>query len=371
MHIAINCRPFLKKNYTGIGRYTHNLIKSLSEIDDQNQYQLYAPKRFFSLNKRLPAIRAKNFFLRTDRFNRGLEKSLGKIDIYHSPSPETLNVKNWAKIIVTVHDLIFKTFPQGHTRETLDQTEKQFKSIMEIASQIICCSKSTLLDLQKYFPIPKDKIELVYQGVDKNLFYVMGKEEEILANKTLAAKGIEEPYILSVGTIEPRKNLKNLLAAFCQLKAKKQFTGKLVVAGMKGWMSDDIDALISKLEIKNHVIFLGYLSDDQLRYFYNKAHVFVFPSFYEGFGFPIVEAFCCGTPVVTSNVSSCPEIAQDAALIRDPYNPEDIAEGIAQLINDQALRQTLREKGFRRAGDFSFRKTAQKTLGVYEKVYRE
>ncbi|HBR14479.1 MAG TPA: hypothetical protein DD723_02915 [Candidatus Omnitrophica bacterium] len=370
MHIAINCRSFIKKKYTGIGRYTYHLVKSLSEIDTQNEYQLYAKKGILNLNKRLPHFGVKNFIIKTDRFNRGIEKSLGKVDIYHSPSPDSLNVNNGARIVVTVHDLIFKAFPQGHTQRTLDETEKQFTNIGKIASKIICCSQNTINDLKKYFQVPEDKIALVYQGVDKNLFYRVGKDEEPTAAKMIRARGLKEPFVLSVGTIEPRKNLENLLHAFDKLRTRNQFKGKLVVIGMKGWMSDGIEGLIRKLELKNHVIFLGYLSDQELRYFYNKAEAFVFPSFYEGFGFPIVEAFACGAPVVTSNVSSCPEVARDAALIVDPYRPEDIAGAIARIVKDSSLRQTLRQKGFKRAQDFNFRKTAEETLKVYQEVYR-
>lgn len=369
MKIAINCRSFLNKKYTGIGRYTYHLIKSLSTIDAKNEYLLYAKKGLFNLNKKLPRISSKNFFLKPDRLNIGLERSLGKVDIYHSPSPDSLNVNNGAKIVVTVHDLIFKTFPQGHTQKTLDETEKQFRYIGQRASKIICCSKNTMKDLQKYFNVKDDKISLVYQGVDKNLFYCINEEEKKMAEKMLRSKGIREPFILSVGTIEPRKNLENILHAFDKLRTRNQFNGKLVVIGMKGWMSDSIEGLIRKLELRNRVIFMGYLSDKELLWFYNKAEAFVFPSFYEGFGFPIVEAFCCGTPVVTSNVSSCPEVAQDAALMRNPYDPEDIAEGIAQIVHDPKLKMSLIDKGFKRAEDFNFHKTAENTLKVYKEVY--
>jgi len=369
MQIAINCRSFLNKKYTGIGRYTYHLIKSLIEIDSYNEYFLYAKKGIFNFNKRLPRFKSKNFSLKIDRFNRGIERSLGKrVDIYHSPSPDKLDVNSGAKAVVTVHDLIFKAFPQGHTQLALDQTESKFRRIGESASKIICCSKNTIRDLQKYFAIPDEKIRLIYQGVDKNVFYLIGKEEEKMAERMIRFKGIKDPFILYVGTIEPRKNLENILHAFDRLRTRKNFKGKLVVIGMKGWMSDGIEGLIKRLELKNNVIFLGYLSDAELRCFYNKAEVFVFPSFYEGFGFPIIEAFCCGTPVVTSNVSSCPEIAQDAALMADPYDPDDIAEAVAKVINDHELRRTLREKGFKRAGDFSFHKTAKETLKVYEEV---
>jgi len=269
-----------------------------------------------------------------------------------------------------VHDLIFKTFPQGHTPKTIEATEKQFYNIIKQVTKIICVSRNTVKDLHKYFSISQDKVSLVYQGVDKTVFYPVDLEEEFIAGKFIRHKGIDGPFILSVGTIEPRKNLENLIHAFHILKTKNVFRGKLVVAGMSGWMSEGLSALIRKLELKNEIIFLGYVSDRELRYFYNSTEVFVFPSFYEGFGFPLVEAFCCGAPVVTSNVSSCPEIVRDAALMVDPYKPADIAEDVTRILHEERLKRTLREKGFVRGGDFSFRKVAQETLAVYQEVYK-
>ncbi len=369
MDIAINCRSFLNKNYTGIGRYTYHLLKSLSEIDSQNSYLLYARKGLFNHNRKITNFGAKNFFLRIDRFHRGLEKTIGKVDVYHSPSPDSLNIHNGTKIVVTIHDLIFKAFPQGHTQRAIEDTDKHFRQMIERATRIICCSKNTMKDLKKYFSVNEEKVRLVYQGVDKNVFYIIGKEEEGLANSMLKAKGIDCPYILSVGTIEPRKNLENVLHAFSHLKVTGQFTGKLAVVGMMGWLSEGIADTINKLRLKDEVIFLGFVSDQELRYFYNKAEAFVFPSFYEGFGFPIVEAFCCGTAVVTSNVSSCPEVTQDAALTVNPYNPREIAEALARIVNDPQLKRELRDKALKRAGDFNFRKTAEQTLQVYKEAY--
>jgi glycosyltransferase involved in cell wall biosynthesis len=370
MKIALNCRSFLNKQYTGIGRYTYHLLKSLSKIDHENEYLLYAKKGFFNLNKRLPSFPSKNFILKVDRFGLGLKNALGPFDIYHSPSPEAVVIENDAKIIVTVHDVIFKTFPQGHTQKTLDDTDQQFKDFVKKASKIICCSHNTASDLQKYFNVSQEKIALIYQGVDKDIFYPLDKKEDILANLILKSKGIRFPYILFVGTIEPRKNLTNILHAFEKVHSRKQFSGKLVIIGMKGWMCEGIDSLVRKLELRNHVAFMGYLSDHELRYFYNKTEAFVFPSFYEGFGYPILEAFCCGAPVVTSKVSSCPEVAGDAALLTNPYDPEDIAKAISCIVNDKALQESLRRKGLERCRQFSFHKTAQETLKVYAEVYR-
>lgn len=370
MNIAINCRSFLNQNYTGIGRYTFNLVKSLSELDQENRYLLYARQGIFHHNRGLSSLKFKNFSVKSDWLRLGPQRSLKDIDIYHSPSPENIQFNNHVKVIATVHDVIFKAFPEGHTPKAIQETEKNFQSFISKAAKIICCSKNTARDLQKYFSVADNKIATIYQGVDKNIFYMIGPEEEKWAFDILKSKGIEGAFILSVGTIEPRKNLKNILQAFHVLKSKGKFKGKLVVAGMKGWLSEDLEGVLNKLNLKKDVIFLGFLSDEELRCLYNKALAFVFPSFYEGFGFPIVEAFCCGVPVITSSISSCPEVAGDAAILVDPHNSEQIAFSLEHLLEDEDLRWSLRENGLKRAGDFSFLKTAQKTLEVYREVYK-
>jgi len=368
MRIAINCRSFLKGQYTGIGRYAYHLVKSLSEIDLENTYQLYARKGMFSFQKQLPHFSADNFIPRWDLFNRGPEHILKNVDLYHMPSPGPLEAPLGAKIVVTVHDVIIKAFPQVHTPETVRAGEIQLKNIKDRASKIVCCSKSTMNDLERYFQIPRERMALVYQGVDKSVFYRIGHEETQKAEEMLVQQGIMEPFILSVGTIEPRKNLLNVIRAMGILRGLGRFTGQLVVVGMKGWMQDNVNALIDELGLKEHIKFLGYLADEELRYLYNKAAVFTFPSFYEGFGFPIIEAFCCGAPVVTSNVSSCPEIAGDAALTVDPNSVNDIAEAIGKILGEPLLREELSAKGLRRSEMFSFQKTAEETLNVYKEV---
>lgn len=368
MRIAINCRSFLRKQYTGIGRYAYHLVKSLAEIDDQNEYQLYARKGIFSFSKRTPRFPARNFTPRVDWFGRGLAEMLKDIDVCHFPSPGPLDAPDAAKVIVTVHDVIFKAFPQGHTQGTIDAGERQFEQIRQRATKVICCSQNTVDDLNRYFQIPAERVALIYPGVDKEIFSCLSKDEDGLAAKVIARKGVEQPFILSVGTIEPRKNLANSLRAFHALRGQKGFSGKLVVIGMEGWLYDDLAALIEKLGLRRQIVFLGYLPDRELRYFYNKAEAFIFPSLYEGFGFPVLEAFCCGVPVVTSNVSSCPEVAGDAALTVDPNDPEDIADAVNRIVSDRDLRESLREKGLKRAEHFDFRKTAQETLRVYEEV---
>ncbi|MFA5088818.1 MAG: glycosyltransferase family 1 protein [Candidatus Omnitrophota bacterium] len=368
MKIAINGRSFLKKQPTGIGRYAYHLMQSLSEIDRHNEYFLYVQKKLFDTKRRIPRIRANNLQIKVDWFNRGPEEILKGVDVYHAPSPEPLKIKN-VKIVATIHDLIHIVYPQGHTDDTIKTLTGQISEIVDAAARIICCSHNTIKDLQSHFSVDPRKIKLIYQGVDKDTFCPLGHEGKRMAKNVLRAKGVEGDFLLFVGTIEPRKNLDNLLRAFSLLKRENKFTGKLVVAGMRGWKSEHLEDLIVSLGLTGEIIFLGYVSDWDLNYLYNLAKVFVFPSFYEGFGFPIIEAFTCGAAVVTSDVASCSEVAGDAAVKVNPAAPEQIAEGIRKIVEDEPFAQQIKMKGLRRAEDFSFLKTAQETLKVYEEVY--
>lgn len=368
MKIAFNCRSFLKKKKTGIGRYADHLVSDFVELNKEDEFILYCPKKLFDLKRKTPQINAANFKIKKDYFNRGVVKSVGDVDVYHSPCPELLEKSNGYKTVVTVHDLIFKTCPNVHTERTIRMMEEQMDTILERADRIICISKSTSNDLMKYYPAEEDKIRLIYNGVDKTVFYPVTEQEKSRAQSCLKAKGIDGPYLLFVGTIEPRKNLRGLLEAYKMLKDRGDFRGKVVVVGMKGWLSDGLEDFIKQLKIDNDIIFLGYMTNDELRYLYNLAEVFVFPSFYEGFGFPIVEAFSCGAPVVTSNISSPAEIAGDCAITIDPYHTEQIAFAVKDVVSDRERRTEMIAKGKKRAELFSFKKTAEETLKVYKEL---
>ncbi len=369
MHIAINCRSFSKKQFTGIGRYASSLVASLSEIDAENQYSLYTTRGWSEIKSRIVRRGATNFSVKFDWLKRGVAKALRSVDIYHAPSPEVLPDLS-ARLVVTVHDLIYKTYPQGHTPETLALSEAQFQAFIPRAARIICSSRSTQNDLNRYFPEARNKTCYVYQGVDTNIFYSLPQWEIASAWEIARNKGVAEPFILFVGTIEPRKNLRGLLKAFARLEQKKIFNGKLVVIGMAGWKNEGLAGFIEDLGLKNDVISLGFVTNDELRIFYNLAELFVLPSFYEGFGYPILEAFSCGAAVVTSNVSSCPEIAADAALTVDPDNPEAIAQTMGRVLQDPRLKNILKQKAIARARGFNNQETARKTLRVYEDVYK-
>jgi len=370
MRIGINCRAFTKKHYTGIGRYAFNLVKSLGEIDRANQYELYVRKNFFDMNRRVPGPPAANFTVRADYFRRGPEKVLKSLDVFHSPSPDDITVER-AQLVVTIHDLIHRTFPEGHTPETIQTVEGQIQSAVRRAARIICCSQSTIDDLERFYDVDAEKVRLIYQGVDKKCFYPFPDDQLETGRQRIRQHGVQEPFILFVGTLEPRKNLKNLLKAFAQLKNKRAFPGQLVVIGMRGWKMEQLEDSLRETGVRDDCVFLGYLNDEDLACFYNCARFFILPSFYEGFGFPIVEAMSCGTAVITSNVSSCAEIAEEAALTVDPSDPEAIAAAMMQLLEDEVLRRNLGNKALKRAQMFSFRNTAEETLEVYQSAASE
>jgi glycosyltransferase involved in cell wall biosynthesis len=365
MRIAINCRSILLSQRTGIGRYTFHLLDTLGQIDQTNEYILHAPKGLFDFKRRLPDFSDyKNLKRYPDYFKQGVSR----YDIYHFPCPDALGSYT-GKLIVTIHDLTFKTYPQAHTPQTIALTQKYMQDIVAKADQIICISENTRRDLYAFYSLPPEKACVVYNGVDHRLFYPLSAHQRLGAADQLKGLGIDGPYILFVGTIEPRKNLKGLLESFALLKSKKVFQGQLVVAGMEGWMMESIGEFIKQLGIETDVIWTGFVSDEQLCQLYNLAEVFVFPSFYEGFGFPVLEAFSCGAAVVTSKTSSCGEIASQAALTIDPQDTKAMAEAMGKILTDKILKESLQQAGLKRAKDFSFEKTARATLDVYKKNF--
>lgn len=370
MRISVNCRCILKPHSTGIGRYTRHLLDWLGRCDTQNQYLLYCPKKLFDIKRRrrLPHFDYANFTVKWDWFARGPWHTVGGYDVYHLPSPDAIPRQS-TPVVVTVHDLIYKTWPQSQTEEMIEMTHKHMEAAASHAAKIICVSESTRRDLHRFFTLPMERSCVVYNGVDHDIFFPMTAGQKAQAARELVNHGIDGEFILFVGTLEPRKNLGGVFEAMAILKQKKQFSGKLVVSGHKGWLMGSLEAHLAKLGIKDDVIFLGHVDDGQLRSLYNLARAFVYPSFYEGFGLPIVEAMSCGAVVVTSTVSACPEIAGDGAMTTDPVDGRVLASTLASLLEDTQGTKALQARALARSKEFSFLKTARDTMKVYEKVY--
>lgn len=366
MRIGIDIRSTLKKK-TGVGYYTINLVNSLARIDGANSYCLYSRIRPFGRSKQLPPLPGSNFCHRVDYSGRGPKKALKEVDLFHTSSYDLLP-PNGANFVVTVHDLIPKSFPQGHTKDAIRRMEEGLVSTLERADKIIADSQCTKSDLFKWLRVKEEKVRVIYPGVDQEFSPVEGKKDLYICLKI--KYNIDFNYILYVGTIEPRKNLKGLIRAYKILKSQHNVTHRLVISGMKGWMYQEVFDLVKELNLSSDITFTGYVPKEDLVTLYNLADVFVYPSFYEGAGLPILEAFACGVPVVTSNCSCMPEIAGEAAVFVDPHEPKEIADGVLKALKDEGLRSHLKEKGLLRAREFSWERTAREMLEVFEEVVK-
>ncbi len=352
MQIGIDIRSTLKTK-TGIGRYTINLISALADIDKESRYYLYSRKKLLDFKKRLPKLPARNFYHCVDYFKKGHDGVLPDLDIFHTSSYDLSRPKKARKFIITIHDVIIKAYPYGHSGKTIKEIDEQLKRVLGEADLLIADSYNTKSDLMKFYSVPNPKIQVIYPGVYAAQMSLRGAERR------------SNPYILFVGTVEPRKNIQGLIKAFNWLKKEHGMPYKLIIAGMKGWMYEDIFKEYEKSDFKKDIIFKGYVNDLELAELYKNAAVFVYPSFYEGFGFPILEAFSYGVPVVTSKTSSCGEIAGDGALLINPESYREIGEAISKIINNDSLRQGLVEKGFERVKEFTWQKTAREFLNNF------
>lgn len=276
------------------------------------------------------------------------------LDVLHLPHPQLPYVfRPKPPVVITVHDVIPVLFPHFHNLKRVVFFKRVLPLYLRAVDAIIASSTATKDDLVRHLRIPAEKITVVPLGVDV---------------PKAVPSGRREPFILCVGTLEPRKNIPGLLRAFALLKAQG-YPHKLVLAGMKGWGYGPIFALIRKLGLERDVVYRGYVSEEEKKRLLRTASLFAYPSFYEGFGIPVLEAMAHGTPVVTSNVSSLPEVAGDAAVLVDPSRPERIAQGMIEALSPGTWKR-LQGKGFKQAGRFTRRSMIDKTLKVYEGVVR-
>lgn len=257
-------------------------------------------------------------------------------------------------------------FSETFTPITLLRYKFLFPRTLKTADRIIAVSNSTKRDLINYFNIPEEKIKVILEAADEK-FKLLNKEE---INEVKQKYNLNFPFILYVGTLEARKNIPTLIKAFYKIK-KKNIEHKLVIAGKKGWKYKEIFETIDKLDLQNDVVFTGYVSDEDLPALYNAADLFVYPSIYEGFGLPPLEAMACGTPVITSNTSSLPEVVGDAGIMVDPCDVDGLTQTMCDVLTNDGLREDMIKKGLERAKMFTWEKCARETLKVYEEVYNE
>lgn len=263
--------------------------------------------------------------------------------------------------VVTVYDLSFIHFPHSFPVVQRLYLHWQTRFACRHARQVITISESGRQDVHRFFGVPLEKIAVVYPGVDEDY-------RPLSVDMFRQQKGLPNQFILHVGTLQPRKNLLTLINALPYVELPDV---PLVLVGGKGWLYDEIFARVEALNLQKRVRFVGYVPDEELPLWYNAAAVLVFPSLYEGFGMPVIEAMACGTPVVAANTSSIPEAAGEAALLFDPHDMETVAKQITAVLQNPILCATMREKGFQQAKQFSWQQTGQKTAEIYHHLLQQ
>lgn len=260
-------------------------------------------------------------------------------------------LKRRVKLVPFIYDLVWKLYPETMSKTNRWILKSTIKKIIKKAFHLITISQSVAREFKTLLNFNKP-ITAIPLAADASLFYPAPAEKSILAGY-----GIHKPYVLSVCTLEPRKNLVSLLYAFSRLKNKDQL--QLVLTGKLGWGKENYLSLISELQIEAQVVITDYVPDSHLSVLYSSAEVFVYPSFYEGFGLPILEAMQCGCPVISSKTSSMPEVGGEAALYIDPENTSEITSAIEQVLSDSLLQEKMKKSGIERAKEFSWEKSAQ------------
>lgn len=296
--------------------------------------------------------------------HRQLDQVLDGVDVFHS-SDVLLRRQPGALNVVTMYDLTVLLFPEYHTAENRELQLRKYRFAQEDADLVIAISEATKRDVVNHLSIPPERVQVVYGGVDPSFHRCTSPQA---VERALAPVGlVPDSYILHVGTIEPRKNLVRLVEAYDQMrKMVAAPVPKLVLAGAAGWLHQDVFERIEMLDLQKEVRFLGRVPRELLPALYNGAILFVYPSHYEGFGLPVLEAMACGVPVIASNVSSLPEIMGEAGLLIEPNETQELVAALARLVNDSEERQVLGAAGLARAELFSWTRAGRNTLAVYE-----
>ena len=375
MHIGIDASRITVAERTGTEHYTFELLAALAQLDNQNRYTLYCNQPPTVLPPLGP-----NFKLRNIPFPRlwtharlSAELALHSPDVLFVPAhvlPAGVLLRRRMRTVVTIHDMGYMRYPESHTPAQRRYLRLSTRWSARVASQLIAISNTTRDDLIHYAGAQPERISVVHHGVSPRFRPV---EDQDLIAATQAKYGIASPYFLYVGTVQPRKNLARLLEGFASAirnwglgDEQSDPTPQLVIAGKHGWLTGEIERQSTLLfgPGSSAVRFTGYIADADLPALLSGALAFVFPSLYEGFGMPILEAMACGTPVLASATSALPEIAGDAALLIEPEDTSAIADGLARLASDAALRADLRARGLVRAAQFTWERCAEETLAV-------
>jgi glycosyltransferase involved in cell wall biosynthesis len=371
-HVAINAHLLSGKpgyRSAGVHQYIYHLLRHLGQADAGLRYTVLLGESALHPN---PALAARRSRWPTHRVAaRVLWEQLAQprtlrqieADLVHGPV-FVAPLSAPCPAVITIHDLSFIRFPHLFRPANRLYLATLTRLSARRARRLIAVSAHTAAETARLLRVEAGRIDVIYHGVAP-AFHPL-PTEEIAAFRQ--RKGLPERLVFFVGTLEPRKNLERLVEAFARVHDGR--TG-LALAGGKGWLYDKLFAKVEALNLGEEVIFPGYVPEDELPLWYNAATVLAYPSLYEGFGFPVIEAQACGTPVLTSNASSLPEAAGDAALTVDPYDIDALAVQLARLLTDTSLRNELRERGLAHARQFSWPRTAHETARTYRRALAE
>lgn len=367
MRIGIDARMY-GSGFTGIGRYTYELIRNLAEMDQENEYVVFLRKESFDgfepPNKRFTKVLA-DFphysFAEQFGFKSLLNKS--KLDLMHFCHFNAPIFYN-KPYIVTIHDLTLSFFPGKKFNSFWRRMAYKLvlKTVIKKAKKIIAVSKHTKSDLQKMFNIPEERISVIYNGVNPEF----AEKSETLKADLMKRLGLQKPFFLYTGVWRDHKNIVGMIKAFADMNKELGGQYNLVITGRHNPSYKEIPDTIKEMKLEEDVHLVGLVSEDDLKALYQNALAYVFPSFYEGFGLPPLEAMQCGTPVIASNKSAIPEVCGEGnALYFDPYNIDDMKEKMRTIATDASVRQNLVNKGFERVKEFDWGKMASSVLQIY------
>lgn len=384
MKVAFDVQILFEKEKTGIGRMTDYLIHSMIR-----EY----PEQFFFYYFKVRKERVRKGCFETYKKYQNLQfrrcswcyaflyrwgAKVFRLPYYwfFGRNAEITQFFNYSipygvkgKKAVFIYDMAYQVYPETIQKETLDMLHREVEMACRRADRIITISEFSKTEIIKYLKIEEQKVAVVPCGVDETIFHNRYSRKQI--QKVCRRYQITKTYFLYLGTLEPRKNIESLIEAYAQLRKKygKEIPD-LVIAGKRGWNFERIFALVQEYQIEEPVIFTGYIKEKEIPFLLSGAIGFVFPSFYEGFGMPPLEAMACGTPVIASNVASIPEVVGDAGILIDPNDVKALAKAMEQLFTEKELREILKRKGFERSQRFRWKKSAEQLMKVYTELLK-